>query len=269
MALTKATGNTASVRLKSHIDKFFKGYRPFVYNPDAEAWSEYNRMVSFFNWTKDKKKEKQANGRFREAIVAEFGTSYGVDTKATRDNALVRSEGPIDSFFKRYHQFQHNPHAEAWSEYHRMVSFFNWTTNNKKERRANRLFQEAIVAEFGASYGVDENKLDVLQRLCEKLEISPVPQSITSCKKVNPSFMSRWTKLDPGLFDKLTCANQAVKSVHVNIMDFVDCERTGRPIHKFASAGELRRYTKSQKKFFPKKEAKESSLLRYLLRRIL
>ncbi|KAG5996414.1 hypothetical protein E4U54_002570 [Claviceps lovelessii] len=150
---------------------------------------------------------------------------------------------PIDLFFGRYNQFAYNPHAESWSEYFRMCAFFRWTKHSKKERKVRTLFQDAIVAEFGALYGADENKLDTLQRLCGKLDIFPVPQSITSCKK-------------------------AVRSVHVNIMDFVDCERTGNPVHKFRSVGQLKRYTFSHEKFFPKEQAKESSLLRYLLRRL-
>ncbi|KAG5917826.1 hypothetical protein E4U42_007102 [Claviceps africana] len=155
----------------------------------------------------------------------------------------VRLARPIDTFFKQYQQFDYNPHAEAWSEYRRMSAFLKWTRNSKKERKANHLFREAIVAQFGALYGVDEKKLDDLQRLCEKLEISPMPQCISSCQK-------------------------AVRSVHVNIMDFVDCERTGRPVRKFTHLGQLQRYTRSRDKFFPLQEAKGSSLLRFLLRTV-
>ncbi|KAG5980258.1 hypothetical protein E4U55_004238 [Claviceps digitariae] len=159
----------------------------------------------------------------------------------TVSNALVKVEGPIDLFFRRYSNFDYNPQAEAWTEFYRMCGYFGWYGNNKKQAKARGVFREAIVAQFGAQYGTDENKLDILQGLCEKLEISPIPLSITACKK-------------------------AVKSVHVNIMDFIDCERTGNPIHKFASVNQLRRYTIAHRKFFPKNEAKKSPLLRYLLR---
>ncbi|KAG6001226.1 hypothetical protein E4U21_004605 [Claviceps maximensis] len=100
-----------------------------------------------------------------------------------KHNALVSLEDPIDEFFEKYHQFDYDPHAEVWSEFHRMCDFFNWTRDDKKKRKAGDRFREAIVAQFGVLYGEDENKLDVLQRLCEKLDICPIPQSIKSCKK--------------------------------------------------------------------------------------
>ncbi|QPG95525.1 hypothetical protein C2857_001067 [Epichloe festucae Fl1] len=156
----------------------------------------------------------------------------------------TRASDPIGKFFARYNQFDYDPHSEAWSEYHRMCAFFNWKKDCKKERAANTLFRDAIVAQFGCLYGVDENKLATLQRLCEKLEVFPVPQSVTSCKK-------------------------AISKVHVNIMDFIDSERTGVPIRIFGSLSQLRRYTVDNDKIFPKRQARKSALLRYLLRRIL
>ncbi|KAG6034537.1 hypothetical protein E4U41_006513 [Claviceps citrina] len=159
-------------------------------------------------------------------------------------NAVVRIPGPIDLFFRRYNQFDYDPHGEAWAEYRRMTGFFHWKKDSEKERKANNLFREAVVAEFGALYGASEDKLDTLQRLCGKLEISPLPQSITACKK-------------------------AIEKVHVNIMDFIDCERTGNAVHKFPSVNQLRKYTTAHDKFFPRKQAKKSFLLRYLLRRLM
>lgn len=57
--------------------------------------------------------------------------------------------------------------------------------------------------------------------------------------------------------------------MHVNIVDFVECERRGIPAYKFSSVRQLRTYTTSSRKVFPKNEAKDIPLLRYLLRRII
>lgn len=156
----------------------------------------------------------------------------------------ARACDPIGKFFARYNQFDYDAHSEAWSEYHRMTAFFNWKKDGKKERAANALFREAIVSQFELLYGVNENKLATLQLLCLKLEVLPVPGSVTSCKK-------------------------AISKIHVNIMDFIDSERTGDPVRKFGSLSQLRRYTVTHKKVFPRVEARESALLKYLLRRIL
>ncbi|KAG5939810.1 hypothetical protein E4U60_000742 [Claviceps pazoutovae] len=150
------------------------------------------------------------------------------------------TKGPIALFFGRYQQFNYDPHSKVWDEFNRLANFFHWQEGSKKNKARN-LFRQALVDEFGANYGESDNKLDVLQRLCQKLEIDPMPQSITACKK-------------------------AINGVYVNIVDFIDCERTGEPIHKFASLGQLRKYTMKEKKYFPRKQAKRSLLLRSLLK---
>ncbi|KAG6165459.1 hypothetical protein E4U27_008388 [Claviceps purpurea] len=156
---------------------------------------------------------------------------------------LVRTAGPMDLFFSRYSQFDYDPHSQVWSEYNRLCRYFRWDKGSPTEKTARKLFRQALVDEFGAIYGVDDNKLDVLQRLCEKLEINPLPQTLTDCR-------------------------EAIQAHYVNIVDFVDCERTGKPIPKFVGLEELQRYTIKTGKIFPKWEAKASLLLRFLLQRI-
>ncbi|KAG5962290.1 hypothetical protein E4U58_003940 [Claviceps cyperi] len=153
----------------------------------------------------------------------------------------ISTSRPMDQFFNRYSQFNYDPHSKAWSEFGRLAKFLRWKKGSKKENKAKNLFRQAMVDEFSANYGESDNKLDVLQRLCQKLEIYPMPQSITACKK-------------------------AINGVYVNIVDFIDCERTGEPIRKFASLGQLRKYTIKEKNFFPREQAKRSLLLRFLLK---
>ncbi|GFP57733.1 hypothetical protein TASIC1_0009007000 [Trichoderma asperellum] len=144
-------------------------------------------------------------------------------------------------FFAIYPQFEYDPQEKSWTAYNRLVDFFGWKTNSKKERKARDKFKKALVGRFGQLYGTDENKLEVLQDLCRKVGISPVPSTITTCKK-------------------------AISKVHVNIVDFIDSERTGEPVPTFRSLKQFQAYTTKSSKVFPKKEAKQSGLLRYLLR---
>ncbi|TWU71430.1 hypothetical protein ED733_002233 [Metarhizium rileyi] len=158
--------------------------------------------------------------------------------------ALVKTVDHIGLFFAGYGQFNYDATSEVWTEYRRMVQHFGWQPKGRRENTANNRFRAALVQQFGQLYGTDESKLETLQRLCEKLELYPVPASVTACKK-------------------------AIKKVHVNIIDFIDSERTGEPVHKFRSVRQLAQYTQDNDKFFPKKQAKKNNLLRFLLRGLL
>lgn len=59
---------------------------------------------------------------------------------------------------------------------------------------------------------------------------------------------------------------QALKGkVWVNIVDLVDCRRTGQQVRRFKSRAELRSYTRKKSKMFPREEAKENGFLTALL----
>ncbi|GAO15884.1 uncharacterized protein UV8b_07771 [Ustilaginoidea virens] len=156
--------------------------------------------------------------------------------------AKRKKPSPTDAFFARFSQFDYDPAAEAWLEFERMVTSPTWSIYGVEVRAARRRLIAALVAQFDLAYGTrEEDKLETLQTLCGKLSLSPVPETITACKK-------------------------AVRRVHVNIIDFIDSQRTGRPVRAFKTEARLRRYTGDTEKFFPKDEAKERPLLRYLLR---
>ena len=61
---------------------------------------------------------------------------------------------------------------------------------------------------------------------------------------------------------------QAVRDVHVNLVDLVDWGITRAEIHKFETLAELAAYTRKTGKFFPQSEAEAGNMLRFLLRRI-
>ncbi|EHK50232.1 uncharacterized protein TrAtP1_007301 [Trichoderma atroviride] len=147
----------------------------------------------------------------------------------------------LGRFFAVYCQFNYDPQEPSATAYSRLVAFYGWKTDSKKERKARKGFQKALADQFEQLYGHDDNKLDVLQILCGKIGISPVPNTITSCKK-------------------------AIQKYHVNIYDFIDSERTGEPVRKFTNLRKFQAYTEDNGKVFPKKKAKSNALLRFLLR---
>lgn len=95
-----------------------------------------------------------------------------------------KNQDKLSQFFALYNQFEHNPKEGSRTAYNRLVDFFGWEAGGKKERKAKERFQDALVAQFEQLYGADENKLDVLQTLCGKIGISPIPSTVTQCKKV-------------------------------------------------------------------------------------
>ncbi|KAM0512480.1 hypothetical protein ACHAPE_008803 [Trichoderma viride] len=147
----------------------------------------------------------------------------------------------LSRFFAVYCQFNYDPEEASSTAYNRLVALFGWKTDSKKERKARTRFQKALVDQFEQLYGRDDNKLEVLQTLCGKLGISPIPNTITACKT-------------------------AIKKFHVNIYDFIDSERTGEPVRKFTNLRKFQAYTEENDLVFPKKKAKSNALLRFLLR---
>ncbi|KAI1346249.1 hypothetical protein F5Y01DRAFT_27970 [Xylaria sp. FL0043] len=58
---------------------------------------------------------------------------------------------------------------------------------------------------------------------------------------------------------------EALKSVWVNIPDFLQAIKKGQPVHHFPSQRALAAYTQEHRKFYPKKDIPKSSPLRRLL----
>lgn len=63
------------------------------------------------------------------------------------------------------------------------------------------------------------------------------------------------------------CA-QAVVETYVNLVDLLQSVRNGTPVETFSTLEALRAYTVANRLYFPKDEAYEGALLRFLLREI-
>lgn len=105
-------------------------------------------------------------------------------TAAATIGAVVVAENHITAFFARFPQFDYEPANTASSENDRMVKHFGWNVGGNKWNRTFRLFHKTLLAQFTCLFGTDDNKLENLRHVCEKLDISPIPASITACKKV-------------------------------------------------------------------------------------
>ncbi|KAG2121769.1 hypothetical protein DEU56DRAFT_746514, partial [Suillus clintonianus] len=150
----------------------------------------------------------------------------------------------LDDFFASYPEFEYDPSASASLEFYRMCDQFNWDREDEEKEKASSDFKDALVQQFNHIYGTDADDLTSWRTLCQVVRISPIPESLMSCR-------------------------EAVKATHVNIVDLVDTEGTGEPVTVFVSEVKLSEYTKATGKFFPRENAHAGGLLRYLLRRIM
>lgn len=55
-------------------------------------------------------------------------------------------------------------------------------------RRERDNFKDALVRQFDASFGRDENSLTGWQALCEVIGIEPIPERLSEAKKVSAFF---------------------------------------------------------------------------------
>ncbi|TEB28863.1 hypothetical protein FA13DRAFT_1735374 [Coprinellus micaceus] len=152
---------------------------------------------------------------------------------------------PLETFFAQYApQFQYDPLQAATEEFRRLVEVRGW--GGRRMHMARDQFKDALVQQFNASFGRDENSLTGWQALCEVIGIEPIPERVSEAKKI-------------------------VKSTHVNLVDLTEARLTGTKPLIHPSLAALRRYTLNEAdlKIFSKKRAKNSGLLKYLLRPIL
>ncbi|KAG1734508.1 hypothetical protein EDB19DRAFT_1639041 [Suillus lakei] len=154
------------------------------------------------------------------------------------------TQTPLDNFFATYPKFEYDSSASASLEFYRMCDKFGWNKENEEREQASCDFKNALVQQFNYIYGIDVDDLTSWRTLCQIVRVSPIPDTLKSCRK-------------------------AVKATHVNIVDLVDTKVTGKPVTLFDSEVDLSKYTITTGKFFPKDNACAGGLLRYLLRRIL
>ena len=135
---------------------------------------------------------------------------------------------------------------------------------SQEEKKAKSAFGTAMGKQFASFYGTSVNDIEAWKALCEALGVDPVPETIAECRDVRVCCVSC-------LCDRANehTHKQLIKSTHVNLVDFIDIRISGRPVKIFETEGQLRRYTCKNEKYYPKESAKESGVLRYLLRKIL
>ncbi|KAL6299686.1 hypothetical protein BKA93DRAFT_741902 [Sparassis latifolia] len=142
----------------------------------------------------------------------------------------------MPSYWDSHPDFNHDPHAPIRTEFRRLAVIRHW---GKRTPQYRDEWAQCCVEEFGEHYGRSE-RLEGWQSLCGEVGITDVPTSIKSCKKI-------------------------LNRTWVNLVDLIDCRRTGQPVKRHASCNALREYSRRTKKIFPKARAKANVFLAALL----
>ncbi|KIM27374.1 hypothetical protein M408DRAFT_330079 [Serendipita vermifera MAFF 305830] len=148
----------------------------------------------------------------------------------------------MSSYWSLFPDFDHNEHAPLQEEFARLAEQNNWDGDDDRSKAIRRIqWGRCFRLEFNKHYGEDASSLAGWQALCKEVRLQNIPESVEECKR-------------------------ALKGrVWVNIVDLVDCRRTGQKVKRHKTEEALRRYTKSTEKIFPKREAKENGFLTALL----
>ncbi|KIJ63547.1 hypothetical protein HYDPIDRAFT_168372 [Hydnomerulius pinastri MD-312] len=187
-------------------------------------------------------KYAHARGESRGARTKGNRRKTGGKQKIARGGPLVGIT-PLDEFFAGYPEFGYDPSKSASLEFYRMCDEFGWDRDDSVRVEVHQKFKDALVLQFNCFYGSDENNLEAWKDLCQIVNIYPVPDDLEECR-------------------------EAVRNTHVNIVDLVDTKATGERVQVFRSELELSVYTKATGKIFPRENAYQGGLLRYLLRHI-
>ncbi|TFK69042.1 hypothetical protein BDN72DRAFT_721217, partial [Pluteus cervinus] len=117
----------------------------------------------------------------------------------------------IDEFFSQFPEFDYDPYAHPSSEFQRLSELKGWDWDKPSRDipqtawDTRHQFRTALVRQFNKTYGKDENRLEAWQKLCERLQYDPIPNTLKECRAL-------------------------VKSTHVNLIDLLAIENTGRPV---------------------------------------
>ncbi|KAF8599061.1 hypothetical protein BDV93DRAFT_560715 [Ceratobasidium sp. AG-I] len=154
------------------------------------------------------------------------------------------TQAHLAAFFVQYTGFQYNPAQPSVNQFNRLRRTQGWSKKDGEFTHAYRRFHRALVLQFNATYGTDQNNLASWQNLCRALKIEEIPSELSKCRKV-------------------------VKKLFINLIDLIDMPNTGRPVRHFKTEVQLSKYCKRTEKIILKEDAHAGGLLKYLLRQII
>ncbi|KAJ8482701.1 hypothetical protein ONZ51_g5193 [Trametes cubensis] len=157
--------------------------------------------------------------------------------------------------------FERDTTALLAAEFRRLALASGWGRKSARYKNERQKFYGLAVAQdFSAFWGSTESRLTAWQDLCCHLGVDEVPTSIKGCKEVHTLMPNTHV-----LVAHPRLASQALRPVHVNLIDLVDSKRQNTKPKTFATETACANYTRRTGKIFPKARAKANPLLRQFL----
>ncbi|KAF2022400.1 hypothetical protein BU24DRAFT_488616 [Aaosphaeria arxii CBS 175.79] len=219
----------------------------FTLDPTASFVSEVNRLALTLGWF-------PGDGAFHLLWMACFGTppssrqvrackpnSEGSVPGAPVDNESTENESDSDETV-RAGDNRSNRVPSLATEFKERAEYFGWSKRSQRYRSERIMF---LVNKFEEFFDPDESNLTTWQNLCHEVGVSPVPSSITQCKK-------------------------ALGRVHVNLVNLLEHLRDRTVVLRtFSSNAKLTEYVRQDRsRVFPKEAAKMNVYIKALLERL-
>ena len=108
-------------------------------------------------------------------------------------------------------------------------------------RRVQEDFKEALVQQFHASFGQDENSLTGWQALCEVIGISPIPEVLSEARKVGARLacVEKGERVRKTSDSRLDCQKHACKPHRRDRVERYGGEANSIPHHQGSSGVHL------------------------------
>ena len=164
----------------------------------------------------------------------------------------------MSSFFDAYPSFAANARAPIQQEFRRLARHMSWTKHKYRRKQAACYAAELAAHWDDESEGNHDSRLRCWQSLCEELGVE-AGTSIKRCKTVRDSSNTSNTATD---------ASQALRRIHVNIIDLMDSRRMGTTVRTFRTANQMMAYTRQTGKIAPLHVVKGDGFVSTLLKEI-
>ncbi|OJJ97749.1 hypothetical protein ASPACDRAFT_1858473 [Aspergillus aculeatus ATCC 16872] len=143
-------------------------------------------------------------------------------------------------FWLEFPDFKPNPHAPITEEFKRLAAQRGWKPGSRTWRKRWNAF---VNIEYDRVIGSRLASLEEWRKLCALFDL-------------------------PGPFPSITKCKQALSTVHVNLVDLIECRQSDTKPKTFTSVAQLAKYTRDTGKFFHRTLAKQDKLLKVFLRRL-
>lgn len=95
------------------------------------------------------------------------------------------SSDPIADYFARYPGFDYDPTRSPAQELKRMCRDLGFLPNTYERANARDEFNIALALKFNRDFGSDVDSLEAWQALCMRIQVDPIPETLSECRRVS------------------------------------------------------------------------------------